>query len=101
MRPAEDLITARVRAALGDKYEAAADYRVIRPAMVGLPKYRNDEVVGEFVEDGRDGGKLVIVRRAAPRAAGTPPAPGRVAAAAERVRSVIASAAKPPAARKL
>jgi hypothetical protein len=88
----EDIITSRVRAALGDKYDPKADYRVVRPAMVGLPKYADCKEVGRFTEDSRAGGELVVLLRTPPTA--PPPAPAKAASAAERVRSAIA-AAKP------
>ena len=80
----------RVATALGKDYDPKADYTVVRPAMVGLPKYANHVKVGEFVEDGRDGGILVVLRRPAPPPKPAP-APPKAATAAERVRSIIAS----------
>jgi hypothetical protein len=87
VRAAEDLLTSRVRAALGDAYDATADYRVVRPGMVGLPKYADCKVAGEFTEDTRNETKLVILVRPKPAA----PPPSKAVAAAERVRSAIAS----------
>lgn len=89
MRLSEDLLTLRVRAALGSAYDPKADYRIVRPDMVGLPKFAADEVVGEFAEDTREGTRVVILRRAAPK----PPPP---VSAAERVRAAL-GARKPTA----
>lgn len=94
MRLADDLITTRVKAALGPAFDSKATYRVVRPAMVGLPKYANDKVVGEFTEDGRAGGKLIVLLRPAPPPP-PPPKPVSAPTAADRVRNVL-SGRKPP-----
>lgn len=72
-----------VRTALGDRYDAAADYVVVRPAMVGTPKYAGCSVVGEFAEDSRAASKMVVLLRPA---AAKPKAP---LTTSERVRSII------------
>lgn len=85
-----DRITERICFILGDAYDAKATYKVVRPAMVGLPKYAGFEKVGEFAEDSRESGMLVILRAkpvAAPKAPA--PVPTAAASAAERVRSML------------
>lgn len=82
----------RVRAALGEKFDPKADYTVVRPGMTALPKFARHERVGEFIEDGRDGGTLIVLRRPAPppKPVAPPPLPvSRPAVAAEKVRSYL------------
>lgn len=91
MRLAEDSLTTRVKLTLGGAYDASADYLIVRPAMVGLPKYAGCAEAGRFREDTREGTELVILVR--PKVAAPQPATSstRVASAAERVRSAIAA----------
>jgi hypothetical protein len=74
-------LTDHVRAALGAAYDPKAGYVVVRPSMVGTPKYADCERMGEFVEDTRNETTMVVLRR--------PPAPAKPA-------PVPVSAAKAP-----
>lgn len=93
MRLPEDLITSRVRLALGAKYDPKADYVVVRPGMVGLPKYASCTVAGTFTEDSKAGGELTILQKPAVIT------PKPTLPSVERVRSAIAAAKAPLAKR--